>query len=210
MKKLIVLFLAAILLQGCSQMASQYGFKPAVTYDIRGKVEGDVYTSIEGTFQIRMPPLLKPGAKIHDEKISDKLTALSLSDDLCREYVLIEATVGPEESLDGYVENYLNNWTARSESTILERKKMDTAFGGGVYFLAKVPKGAPCMQITFADGKQKGEKPDSENAMLFIRSGSRIYHFSYVLGPMADWPMIKTSPGEEVLMDFVSGFKPLK
>ncbi len=87
---------------------------------------------------------------------------------------------------------------------------MDTSVGGGLYFRAKVPNGAPCVHISFAEGKRKDEKPDAENAMFFVLLGGRVYHFTYVLGPLDDFGGITTGPGEAVLTSFLAGFKPLK
>lgn len=199
------------LLQACSQMASQYGIKPAVSYDISGKVQDEMYSSIDGTYQIRIPSLIKPGAKISDQRMAENYTSLSISDDLCRAYFVFEANVGPEVTLDAYVEDYLNKWINQNQATIIERRRMDTSFGQGLLVRTTLPKGAPCIQISFVDGKRKDEKPDADTAMIFVKTGIRIYHFGYVVASGIEmWPGMKTKPAETLLMEFFAGFKPLK
>ena len=206
---LSIAFCAAIC-SACSQMASQYGIKPAVSYDIRGKVQDEVYSSMDSTYQIHIPPLLKPGAKIFDNRYSDKLNGVSMTDDLCRQFIVFERIPSKEVFFNTYVEEAIKDWITRSKSTIVEQREMDTPLGRGLYWRMTLPKGAPCITISFVDGKRKEEQPDADNAILFVQSGGRVYQFSYVLGPMGIWPVIKTGPAEEVLMEFVGGFKQLK
>ena len=167
-----------------------------------------MYFSPNGTFQVRIPPLLQPGAKIGDRRVSESVFLVEMTDDLCRVFGVNEMTVDPAKaSLDTVVDRFYTFISEQEKATLIERKKIATAFGEGVYVRSSYPARAPCYVISFPDGKKI---PPAEGAIIFVQTGQRVYSIEYILGGDEDWPFVKTKPVDTVLMNFFEGFKILK
>ena len=191
-------------LGACSQFSPYVG-----TYS--GKVQDEIYTSPNNTFQFKIPPLLKPGAQFSDRQLSESVFRVAMSDDLCRLFAINEIIVDqPKISLDEYFDRFHESMLKDTKATLLDRKKISTKLGEGLYVRYSVPEGGPCVEISLVDGKRKEELPTAESAMIIVSSGKYVYTFEYMVGGDIDWPTMKTRPVDSMLMDFFSGFRTLK
>jgi hypothetical protein len=66
-----------------------------VILDVSGEIWDGVYSSPDGTFQLGVPLLLMPGARIGDEISADGITEIWFGDDLCREFRLRRTPIDP-------------------------------------------------------------------------------------------------------------------
>jgi hypothetical protein len=193
-----------LFIEACSQVGPYVG-----TYS--GKIQDEIYTSPNNTFQFKVPLLLKPGAKLSDRKLSESLFRVAMSDDLCRLFAINEDVVDQMKiSLDEYFDRSYESMLKNKKATLLERKKISTKLGESLYVRYSVPEGGPCIEISFVDGKRKEQLPTAESAMIIVSSGKYVYTFEYMVGGDIDWPTMKTRPVDSMLMDFFSGFRALQ
>lgn len=191
-------------IEACSQISPDVG-------SYSGKIQDEIYTSPNNTFQFKVPPLLKPGAKFSDRQLSESVFSVAMSDDLCRLFAINEIIVDQiNVSLDEYFERFHESTLKNQKATVLDRKKISTKLGEGFYVRYLVPQGGPCVEISFVDGKRKEELPTAESAMIIVSSGKYVYTFEYMVGGDIDLPNMKTRPVDSMLMDFFSGFRTLK
>lgn len=61
---------------------------PPLSLDTAGSVWDGVYSSPDGSFHLRGPTLLLPGARIEDSVSTDGVVEVWFGDDLCREFRL--------------------------------------------------------------------------------------------------------------------------
>jgi hypothetical protein len=207
-----VIVIGALLFAGCGQ-AEYFGIKPAVSYAIKGDVKDNYYVSPNKSFRVQMPALIKPGAKVRDDQFQDGIWHVSMTDDLCREYIVLENPFGTRDtSVEAWIDRKIMPMFKDSKYTLIERKYVQTKYGQGVMLRWTEKEAAPCAQITFKDGKQVAEKPDAEVGFYLIKIDNYAYRFIYVngFGMGEEFMGFKRGPTEEVLTTFINGFEVIR
>lgn len=211
MNKIIQVFftLSLALMAGCASL----GVVSPVNYDIRGRIQDNTYTSPSGSFRVTMPMLLTPGAKVRDNIPQPNALWVSFSDDLCREFIVVEypSEIG-NKSLDDWIDSTVIPELTKAKASMLERKTVKTRYGQGVFIRYRVPEAAPCVSIKISEGRQVSKKPDAEVGAYNFIFGGYIYRLMYVLddNPVLDAFWIKRRPLDEILAQFVEGFEILR
>ena len=204
-----VLFSFLIIVLAGSASAGVVG--PA-TSDTRGRILDNVYTSPSGSFRLRIPKLLNPGAKVRDEIPAPGVLLVSFTDDLCREFIVSEepGNLG-SQSLEAWVdENVVENLKPLGVE-VRERKVLQTRNGIARGLRYQHPGAAPCGNITFREGKRVDTKPDADVGMYVLYADGVFYRLIYVkgVGPgLGDSAFdIQRGPVDELLARFADGFE---
>jgi len=211
MNNLFKVFVALffVLPTGCASV----GIVSPVSSDIKGRIQDNVYTSPGDSFRIHMPQLLKPGAKVHDQIPKPNALWVSFSDDLCREFIVVEypGEIG-DLSIDEWVDSTVIPGLLQANAVMLERKTVQTRYGQGVFIRYRQPAAAPCVIMKFSGGKQINEKPDAEIGVYNLHVGGYFYRIMYVVGDDSDLASfgIKIRPLNQLLDQFVKGLEILR
>lgn len=197
-----------LLLSGCASV----GTLSPITYDVRGRIEGNTYTSPSGTFRVRIPELWKPGAKIHDQSPADGGLLVSFTDDLCREFVVSEyAGALGHQSLQDWVDQNIVEKLRPLGITVREIKTVQTRYGTAVSFRYMQPGAAPCGVIQIKEGKRVDTKLDAEVGMYVYHVAGRFYRLIYFLAVgapgLGDYVFIQRGPVDDLLSRFAAGFE---
>ena len=144
-----------------------------IYYEITGTVSSGRYTSIHQDYVVRIPNLLKPGAKARDEESDSVLSQVIFTDDLGSFYRIIsldnaKGEFSPARIIAMYPK-------ARDKQTVRTSRGEELRFGD----IDK--EGAELTVTTWqksADGKVKLEtkKPDLATANAAFEANGRIYH----------------------------------
>lgn len=181
-----------------------------------GKIQDGIYTNPNNTFQVQIPTLY--GGKIVDKPLGVRSFRVSMTDDYCRLFAVTEITpdwekVSFEKLVDDVGKLYEKTYGEEGNATVVEQKKIPTAFGEGVYVRKSYSAGGPCTVLTFADGKRRESKPPAESATINVQSGQHVYVIETMIGGS---PEGKGGPGlisgsqDEQMSNFFKGFKILK
>ncbi|MDH3445029.1 MAG: hypothetical protein OEN50_13970 [Deltaproteobacteria bacterium] len=206
---LVSLFVMGI--YGCASLGQSISVK---TSDLRGRIEGKVYTSPTGTFRVRLPPLSSDGIEINDDMPSQSTLRLTVKDDLCREFIVSQrpgylGTQSLAQWVDEHIVEPLN-----SEGFKLEKPKtIETRQGTVISLRYKVPGGAPCVSGSVKEGKPVETRFDADVGWYILHNEGAVYRLIYVLGLVTEKPgswitqfLIKRGPVDEVLAEFAEGF----
>jgi hypothetical protein len=174
-------------------------------------VQDNTYVSPNSGFQIQVPTLLKPGAKIQDATRPGQLL-VSFSDDLCRLFIAIESqSESDNQSLDAWVDATVMPELMQKQVAELERKTVQTRYGTAVFLRYRQPAASPCATMTISEGKQVVTRPDAEVGMYNLHVSGYYYRFMYVIDntPALDmWGGRR--PLDQLLEQFVAGFEILR
>lgn len=181
----------------------------SVHYDIRGEVRAEIYTSPDGDFRVRVPPLVKPGARIRDGLYAPDRFSVEFSDDFCRVYVIARR---PGELADQSLESWFDEVLApelkqKPGLVLLERENVSTKLGVAVLQFATQAEGAPCVRQRGTTEGFVEEKPDAELAMYILHRGKHFYQVMYVLGEGVPGFILPTRPVKGLLDQFFEGFE---
>lgn len=192
---------------GCTLFAD----RPPPTYETRGRIENNVYTSPAESFKLRLPELSSTGVSIRDEVPSADTLLLSIKDDLCREFIVSERPGNPGTlSLESWVnENILDELKA-SGMNVEDLKTHKTKYGTAVSFRYRQPNAAPCARTVVKAGKTIQLKPDADVAWYVFYHAGSFYRLIYVLGVgegLKEMWFVKKGPAEELLQRFADGFQ---
>jgi len=201
-------YLVLFVMSGCALLGSK-SLTPSP--GMRGRMVDNVYVSPKETFRLRIPPLSKTGAKMRDEVPSEGTLLLTLSDDLCREFIVSERPgILGDRTIEAWVDQNIVEPLKASGVKVSESKALKTRLGPVVTLRYPVTAGAPCVQTTVKQGKKVETKPDAEVGWyVFYHSGS-FYRLIYVLGvgpEIKDSWFIRRAPVETVLAQFADGFE---
>lgn len=193
---------------GCALIASK---TPAPTGAMQGRIVDSVYVSPHQTFRLRIPTLTKTGTTMSDEVPSPGTLILTLSDDLCREFIVSERPgILGGQSIETWVKQ---NIIQPLQATGIQSPKptsLKTRLGSVVMLRYQVPNAAPCVQTRVKDGKKTESKPDADVGWYIFYHSGKFYRLIYVLGVGPDvkgsW-FIRRAPVDTVLKDFAEGFE---
>lgn len=202
-----IAFILILAASGCTLL----GHRPPPVENTQGRIENNVYTSPTGNFKLRLPELSGNGVKIRDEVPSPGTLLLSITDDLCREFLVSERPGNPGKlSLESWVDENIIEPLKKSGIDVKGRKVLNTQRGPAVTFWYRQPNAAPCVQTSETKGKRVQSNPDADVAWyVFYESGS-FYRLIYVLGVgsgLKDAWFVKKAPADEVLARFADGFR---
>jgi hypothetical protein len=192
---------------GCTLL----GRRPPPVYHTQGRITDNVYTSPTGNFKLRLPELSGTGVNIRDEVPSPGTLLLSISDDLCREFLVSQRPGNPGSlSLESWVDEKIIEPLKKSGFKVTGPKLLKTRYGPAVTVEYRQPNAAPCVQTIEKEGKRVHSNPDADVAWyVFYHSGS-FYRLIYVLGVgsgLKDAWFVKKAPADEVLARFADGFR---
>lgn len=204
-----IIIIGALIFVGCGQ-AEYLGIKPPITYAIKGDVKDNYYTNPNRSFRILIPDLLKPGAKVQDDQFPEGIWHVSMTDDLCREYIVLENLFGTQDnSVDAWIDRKFTPMFKDAKYTLIDRKYVLTKYGQGVMLRWMQKEASPCVAITFKDGKQVTAKPDAEIGFYVTKIDDYAYRFIYVNGPDPSlWGSRRST--EEELAKFINGFEVIR
>jgi hypothetical protein len=194
---------------GCAHVASN-----GTNYT--GKIQDGIYTNPNNTFQVQIPTLY--GGKIVDKQLGARSFRVSTIDDYCRLFAVTEITpdwekVSFEKLVDDVGKLYEKTYGGEGNVTVVEQKKIPTAFGEGVYVRRSYSTGGPCTVLTFSDGKRRESKPPAESATINVQSGQHVYVIETMIGGSPEGqggPGLISGSLDEQMSNFFKGFKILK
>ena len=177
---------------------------------MRGRVENNAYTSPTETFRIRIPPL-SSNIKFREEMPAPN-TLFSITDDLCREFIVSERPgVLAEESLESWTETHIVQ-DLKSLGFDVQTKTVKTRYGTAGALRYRAPAAAPCTRVSDSAGTRVESKPDADVGWYVYHHAGAFYRLIYVvgLGPglKSSW-FIQREPVDEVLARFADGFESL-
>lgn len=203
----ILLFFLTMGFSGCALL----GDKTPLASDTQGRIENKVYMSPSGSFQLRLPDLATDGAKIRDEIPTSGTLLLSISDDLCREFIVSERPGNPgTQPLESWVKENIVEQLKESGIKLEEPAVRQMSQGSAISFRYRQQNAAPCVQTTKKDGKVIELKPDADVAWYVFYHSGFFYRLIYVLGVgsgLKDAWFVKKAPADEVLARFAEGFQ---
>ena len=181
-----------------------------------GTIQDGIYSNPKNTFQVQVPTLY--GGKIVDKQLGVRSFRVSMTDDYCRLFAVTEITPDWEKvSFDKLVDDvgkiYEKTYGEEGNATVVEQKKILTAFGEGIYVRRSYSAAGSCTVLTFADGKRRESKPPAESATINVQSGQNVYVIETMIGGS---PEGQGGPGlilgslDEQMSSFFKGFKILK
>ena len=203
----LITFILILSAAGCTLLGRQ----PPPPHETQGRIENNVYTSPTGNFKLRLPELSGTGVNIRDEVPSPGTLLLSITDDLCREFLVSERPGNPGNLLlESWVDGNIIEPLKKSGVKVKGSKVLKTRDGPAVTFEYRQANAAPCVQTTEKEGKRVHSNPDADVAWyVFYHSGS-FYRLIYVLGVgsgLKDAWFVKKAPADEVLARFADGFR---
>jgi len=160
-------------------------------------------------FRLRIPPLTGEQAKIIDEVPSPDTLLLTLSDDLCREFIVWErpGLLG-DQSIEAWVAENIVEPLTRSRFKLQEPKTLKTRFGTVVALLYRAAGGAPCVATAGKASENIPPKADAEVGWYVFHHSGSFYRLIYVLGVgpnMKESWLVRRAPVETVLAQFAEG-----
>ncbi len=195
----------ALLLIPCTSM------ELAARNKIKGHVKHGVYTSPNESFRVRVPALLKPGARIKDGPTRDGGFMVLFEDDLCRGFVVSEhgESLFGGHTLEEYISHDVLDPVIATGGKLLDRKTVQLRHGTAVAVHYAAPAAGPCMQIDIADGKTTHTYPNAEIGMYVFQVKHSVYVLLYNIGQVpADFSFgPKRGPLQERLAEFVDSFE---
>ena len=204
----VILTLCVLVGQGC------------VLYDIRGRIRNDVYTSPDGSFRAKVPPLVRPGARIEDGTPGAGGFFVSFRDDLCRVYMITEQTSTLEEqSLESWISQRVLPPLQRVNAQLREQRTVETRWGPAVFIRYREPQGGRCVTRWVSSPRDETppvaeDMPDAEVAMYVLRSGRYVYRIVYGasegVASNGSFFAAQILPVEEKLDRFLEGFELLR
>ncbi len=202
------LFLLIFALPGCALIAAK---TPTPTAGMQGRIDGNVYISPNESFRLRLPTLSKTAPRISDEVPSANTLLLTLSDDLCREFIVSERPgILGDQKIDAWVEQNIVQPLASSGFKLQKPKTLQTRLGSVVMLRYQAPDAAPCVQTTVKDGKKVESTPNADVGWYVFYHSGKFYRLIYVLGVGPDvkssW-LIRRAPVDTVLEQFAEGFE---
>lgn len=205
---LAVSALMASQLSACAILAG----RPLSNPMLHGQVENNVYTSPDKSFRVRLPWLTR-GATIQDEMPTNGTLLVTVTDDLCREFILSRRPgfLGPR-SLSSWVDAHIIAELTRAHFTV-RSKTIDTRNGPAVLLRYSAPTAAPCSRMKEVDGKKVNAKLDADVGWYVYHRDGRFYRLIYSIGIGPDAPhlwYVRREPVEEMLANFADGFEILQ
>lgn len=198
--------LLLVLVAGC---ATTDGIEP-ISYDIRGQVNGQVYSSPDRGFSVRLPRLWQPGAWVRDEVRADGALLVTFSDDLCREFAVARSSAPEAVELEAWVRRQVSRELVGTGAVIERLDTVSTAAGPAVFVRYRLPAGAPCSLVRSEDGQQAELTPDADVVMYVLVRDGALYRLAYFLGLSegldAAGPLQRT-PAEQLLQRLLEGFQ---
>jgi hypothetical protein len=203
----VILTLCLLVGQGCA------------LYDVRGQIRNAVYTSPEGRFRAKVPPLVRPGARIEDGTPGAGGFFVSFRDDLCRVYMITEQTILEDQSLESWIDQRVLRPLQEVHAQLRERRTVETRWGAAVFIRYREPQGGRCVTRWVTSPRDETppvaeDMPDAEVAMYALRSGQYVYRIVYgaAEGVASNGTFFgaQTLPVEENLNRFLEGFELLR
>jgi tetratricopeptide (TPR) repeat protein len=190
--------------RGDNEKAMNLRAQIPIYYEIKGTVADGRYSSSQGGFTIRIPALLKPGARVRDET-DDDMTGwqVILTDDLGAFYRII--------SLDKAKGNFSAEGVLKMYPEAREKGFVETSRGRELRFVDVEKEGAELTVSTMTkskDGKMEWEKrrPDLATANAVFEAKGRVYHIvAGVTAIQSDDTDRAISRAREKLDSFLSG-----
>lgn len=181
-----------------------------VSYDIRGEVVDQVYLSPDGGFSVRLPPLWRPGAWVHDQVRPGGTLQVRFWDDLCREFAVARSAAPETLDLESWVRRQMNRELAGTSARIERLESVSTVAGPAVLVRYRLPEGSPCSLLLSDDGQQSEFTPDAEVAMYVLEREGMLYRLAYFVGLSqgldAAGPLQRV-PAEQLLRQLLEGFR---
>ena len=204
MKILFHIVFPLLFLWGCALLGDEV---PPVT-GMQGRLQENIYTSPSGSFRLRVPKLSK-AANIRDEVPSPGVLRLSISDDLCREFIVSErpGNLGTQSIGQWVEENIVQD--LKPLGFEIKTTTRQTPQGSVVALRYRVPGGAPCSPATKA-GSTPQTKPDADVGWYVFYNAGMIYRLIYLIGVGPEMPdpwFIARAPVDTVLAQFAEGFE---
>jgi hypothetical protein len=203
-----LLFLFLFAMSGCAFIAAK---TPAPTGDMQGRIVDNVYVSPNETFRLSIPPLSKAAPRISDEVPSPGTLVLTLSDELCREFIVSERPgILGDRTIEAWVHQNIIQPLETSGIKLQKPKTLKTRLGSVVMLRYQVAGAAPCVQTTVKDGKKVESKLDADVGWYVFYHSGKFYRLIYVLGVGPDvkgsW-FIRRAPVDTVLEQFAEGLE---
>jgi len=197
--------LTATGLPGCALMAK----KPSAGAELKGHLDGNIYTSPEKSFRVRLPWLARD-ATIVDEIPTQHTVLVTISDNLCREFVVSQRPgyLGTE-SLESWVNTHIVSDLQRSKLAV-QSQSLTTRNGPAIKLRYRAPAAAPCSRTTDKEGKPVVTKLDADVGWYIYHRDGRFYRLLYSVGIGPDAPSlwyVNREPVDEVLAQFAEGFE---
>ena len=172
---------------------------------LHGTVSARIYTSPSGSYRVRLPHLLEQGVQITDEIPDTNVQMLSVSDDLCREFIITERPGElPNDSLRAWVDTLVIPKLRAIGAEVRETRVVGTREGPAVYVRYHHPRAASCTR------PNDTLKADADVAVYIYHIGNRFYRMLYVLGERPDLRDtvlgVLRAPADTVLSRFADGF----
>jgi len=203
-----LLFLLAFASSGCALIAAK---TPTPTDGMQGRIDGNVYISPHATFRLRLPTLSKTAPRIGDRVPSPNTLLLTLSDDLCREFIVSERPgILGDEKIESWAVRNIVQPLAASGFKLQAPKTLQTRLGSVVVLRYHAPNAAPCVQTSVKDGKKIESTPDADVGWYVFYRSSKFYRLIYVLGVgpnvKESW-FIRRAPVDTLLEQFAEGLE---
>ncbi len=192
-------------LSGCALL----GDNIPLSSGMQGRLEGNFYTSPSGSFRVRLPKLTK-AAKIADEVPSAGVLLLSISDDLCREFIVSErpGNLGVQSITDWVNENIVED--LKPLGFEIKATARQTRHGSVVSLRYRAPGAAPCSQTGAKADKTLQAKADAEVGWYVFYHAGKVYRLIYAVGVGPQMPtswLIRREPVETILAQFAEGLE---
>ncbi len=209
MRRIAALVIWAIfVLSGCAFLGAK---TPTPIGGMHGRIVDNVYISPDNSFHLRLPTLSKAGAKISDEVPSPETLLLTLSDDLCREFIVSERPgILGDQKIESWTDQNIVQPLQTTGLKIPAAKTLKTRLGSVVVLRYLAPDAAPCGQITVKDGKKVESKLDADVGWYVFYHSGKFYRLIYVLGigpEVKDSWFIRRAPVDTLLEQFAEGFE---
>jgi hypothetical protein len=209
MKRIPTLIIWTIsVLSGCALIRAK---SPVPIGGMQGRIVDNVYISPDNSFHLRLPTLSEAGAKISDEVPSPETLLLTLSDDLCREFIVSERPgILGDQKIESWTDQNIVQPLQATGLKIPAAKTLKTRLGSVVALRYQAPHAAPCGQIKVKDGKKVESKLDADVGWYVFYHSGKFYRLIYVLGigpEVKDSWFIRRAPVDTLLEQFAEGFE---
>ncbi len=145
-----------------------------IFYEIKGTVANGRYTSPDGSFQVALPPLAKPGASVADRQVDAKTTQVVFKDDSGRLY-----SIRGYDNEDGRFSHEGFAAGVGAQEGLREKEFITTARGRELRTVRVSKGGSFIVQRRSMPGKDVSERPEHASILSpHTRSSSLVLGFT--------------------------------
>jgi hypothetical protein len=183
--------------------------KPSADPTLQGLSKNNVYTSPRESFRIRVPAL-STNATLRDETSVGDTVRVTMSDDLCREFIVSQRPgfLGTQ-SLESWVNAHIVEDLKRLNFEV-KSKPLMTRNGLAISLRYRARAAAPCSRSADVDGKKVVTKLDADVGWYVYHRDGLFYRLIYVVGIGPGAPRVwyvNREPVDDVLARFADGFE---